>query len=111
MYAYVFAFSRTVKTILYISAAHQHHQTLHFTPLPYNAVCCDDRYIYIIQYKPPMMSIYNWAGQHLCDFDHNQLGLSSENELLAAGVVGDSLVLAVSYRNGFVNSLQQYDIK
>ena len=97
--------------LLYISAAHQHHQPLHFTPLGWNAVCCDDRYIYIIQEHPPLMFIYNWAGHHLCDFDHNQLGLSSENILLAAGVVGDCIVLAMSYRYGSVNSLQQYDIK
>ena len=102
---------RIVNAILYISGTNQHHQKLHFTPLDYNAVCCDARYIYIMQDYPPLLSVHNWAGSHLGDFDYNQLGLSSTNYLRAVGVVGDSIVLAVSYSSGYVNSLDRYGIK
>ena len=101
-----------LQAILYISAAHQHHKALHFTPYVYNSLCCDDRYIYTIQYKPPLLSVYNWSATYLCDVDHKQLGLSGKNCLLAVSVVGDSIVLAVAYHSGgCVRSLVRYDIK
>ena len=102
----------TLKALFYISASHQHHQALHFTPLSYNAVCCDDRYIYTIQYLPPRLSVYNWEATHLGDVDHNQLGLSAKNCLHAVGVAGDSIVLAMAENIlVWVRSLHKYDIK
>ena len=99
-------------TMLYFSGIHQHHQLLTLKPRSCNAMCCDDRYMYIMQSSPPLLSLYGWAGNHLHDVDHNQLGLGRNNPLCAVGSADRSLILAVATESYLgVSSLVKYSIR
>ena len=77
-----------------ISGNHQHHVGFTIQPQSFNSVCCSSKYISIMQYRSPLLSVYNWSATHLCDIDHTKLGLPSGGYLHAAGSFSeDSIVL------------------
>ena len=58
------------------------------------------------------MSVYSWTGSHLCDVDHNQLGLKNQDCLFAVGTISEGLIiLAVgTTADYYPNSLQSYTV-
>ena len=84
------------KWIYFISGSHKHHADLTIRTHTINAVCCNSQYVFVIQRKPPLLSVYNWATTHLCDVDSTKLQLTVNDYLNVVGSVSeDSIMLAV----------------
>ena len=93
-----------------VSGIHVERQTLHITPAHTNAMCCDERYIYIIQQEPPVLSVFNWAAVHVVDFDHHKLNIKKSDCLHAVGKVRDRVIALAVGPDFAVTSLQVYNI-
>ena len=50
-------------------------------------------YILIMQYHPPLTSVYHWDTTHLCDVDHTQLQLTNNEGLYAVGSMSEDFIM------------------
>ena len=72
---------------IFVAGIHQHHQDGVYEGWYRNAVCCDSKYIYVIQCTPPILSVYNWTGTHLCDMNFKQLGIKENDYVHAISII------------------------
>ena len=71
-------------------------EPLAIKPCVTNAVTCTNQHIFIAQEIPPLVSVHNWVGDHLCDLDHTSLGLGEAKYIKAIGKAqGGGFSLAV----------------
>ena len=97
--------------LLHIPGVHQHHKDLPLSLFVFNNVCCNTKYIFILQKLPALVSVYNWSGSHLGDILHTQLGLHNKKDFVygIGSLNEDAIMLAVG-PFGNVSSLHIYSI-
>ena len=90
---------------------HQTHVDLGYTPYWINSVAHVKDYIIIIDYDSSSLHVYNWAGQEVCVWNTQQLGVGGD-WIKGIGAAGQHrLVLAAGPKyDVMVTSLHLYDI-
>ena len=92
------------------AGVHHHRKDVKFNPQCTNAVCCDSMHLYIIQFNPPGLSVFDWSATHLCDADNVKLGLSADDYLTGIEITGDykSFMIAVGDSFNTMRYIHQY---
>ena len=68
--------------------------------LPWNAISCNDHYIFLAENHPAALHVYTWSGSHVTKLSAHQLGLQENDRIRAVQCLPaqQSLLLAVGDR-------------
>ena len=96
--------------IIIISGMNFTMKRLSFYPRGYNAIACDESFIYITQ-NQSILHILNWNGDIRSTFDLNKQGLKRSYDFTRAiGASNGHIVIACSLNSGSVNAFEMFSI-
>ncbi len=65
-----------------------------------------------MQYSPPHVSVHNWRGQSVSQWDHEKLGLTADDRLQGVGTVGEGqIMVAVGRTYGGTSRIHMYEVQ
>ena len=93
-----------------LSGVHTATKELTITTYSLNSVCCNSKYIFLMQWNPPMMCVYDWSTNHICDIEPSKLGVEASDYSHAVGSIDESTIMLAVGDCQHVNSINTFKI-